>query len=104
MLALLVRPSDDLGVATLAVDESVQYVDVRPVGQQLDRSSFKIQVKVGEQEVGDVVEGVKRLNAETIAAWKAVNIIEAVDEAHMTDASEYVDADEGGGVMLDQII
>jgi hypothetical protein len=44
------------------------------------------------------------LNAETIAAWKAVSILENHADLTMQDASEsddFFDADEGGGVTLE---
>jgi hypothetical protein len=68
------------------------------------RAGVKVQVKVGGENVGGLVEGPRRLNAETIAAWKAVSILENHADLTMEDASEsddFFDADEGGGVTLE---
>jgi dsRNA-specific ribonuclease len=97
------HPKERLG--HLAVEKKVQYVrmkedeGVKASGRKL----FKCQVKVGGENIGGVVEGVKSLNTETIAAWRAVEILErrrdvVVDDSSGTD--EFFDADQGGGVML----
>jgi hypothetical protein len=65
---------------------------------------YKCQVKVGGENVGGVVEGLKRLNAETIAAYRAVSILESQEDVIMgaaSDDDEFFDADEDGGVILE---
>jgi hypothetical protein len=37
---------------------------------------YRVQVRIGGEEVGGVVEGVKKLQAETVAAWKAIGVLE----------------------------
>ncbi|ORY11643.1 dicer-like protein 2 [Clohesyomyces aquaticus] len=101
------HPKEKLG--HLAVEKSVQYVNVSGAGDDANpgiengemsgaKSSYRCQVKVGGIDVGGIVEGAKRLNAETMAAWKAVRIIEGVDDVAMdTDSDEeWHDADERG--------
>ncbi|KAI0591579.1 Dicer-dimer multi-domain protein [Pyrenophora tritici-repentis] len=79
------HPKERLGI--LAVDKSVKYARVtsnlKSEGARdsgVPEKGYKVQVKIGGKDVGGVVEGVKRLQAETIAAWKAIG---------------------GGGVMLE---
>jgi dsRNA-specific ribonuclease len=106
------HPKERLG--HLAVEKDVKYVCVKgeqattPEGKKL----YRCQVKVGGKDVGGVVEGVKKLNAETIAAWRAVRVLEngGADDVVTTDSMEegateeeedvFFDAEEGGGVML----
>lgn len=98
------HPKERLG--HLAVEKDVQYVSVKEEQNehQLDalpaRSSlYKCQVKVGGEIIGGVVEGLKRLNAETVAAWKAVQILEAKGDVMMESSAEedeFFDAEEGG--------
>ena len=87
------HPKERLG--HLAVEKSVHYVKVEEEKDGGSRA-YRCQVKVGGENVGGVVEGVKRLNAETIAAWKAVNILEsAMDvDMEMSGDEEWHDADE----------
>lgn len=94
----------------LAVDKSVDYVRItsdtkRDEGESsaMNDTCYKVQVRVGGQDVGDVVEGVKRLQAETIAAWRAIEILERKgleNEAQEEEDEMFFDADEGGGVRL----
>lgn len=76
------HPKERLG--HLAVDRSVQYVKIEE-GDKGAEGMYMVQVKVGGENVGDPVEGLKRLNAETIAAWKAVKIMEGVDNVVVRD-------------------
>ncbi|EUC48275.1 hypothetical protein COCMIDRAFT_2887 [Bipolaris oryzae ATCC 44560] len=104
------HPKERLGI--LAVDKEVKYVRVVNNGESeedgssgVDDMGYKVQVKVGGKDVGGVVKGVKRLQAETIAAWKAIAILEGAgdrDEAlEDEEEDEFFDAEEGGGVMLE---
>jgi dsRNA-specific ribonuclease len=99
------HPKERLG--HLASERSVQYVKVESAsgdsGQS--RGMYRVQVKVGDENIGGQVEGLKRLNAETIAAWKAVRIMEGVDDGKVIadgdeSEDEWHDA-EDGGVPLD---
>ncbi|KAH7122262.1 dicer-like protein 2 [Dendryphion nanum] len=113
------HPKERLG--HLAVEKSVQYVHINEVemqglegdGNKAEQVAveteekakmYKVQVMLGGVEVGGAVEGLKRLNAETIAAWKAVGILEgkAKEDVAMADESEdeWFDTEEGGGVAL----
>jgi dsRNA-specific ribonuclease len=98
------HPKERLG--HLAVDKGVQYVRViddtetNGAGDKM----YRCQVKVGGEAVGGVVEGLKRLNAETIAAWEAVGVLESRNEVVMegaSEAEEFFDAEESVGVTLD---
>ncbi|EUC27892.1 hypothetical protein COCCADRAFT_9637 [Bipolaris zeicola 26-R-13] len=107
------HPKERLGI--LAVDKEVKYVRVVSNGEgEGDEKSgvhevgYQVQVRVGGKDVGRVVKGVKRLQAETIAAWKAIAILEGagdgddiLDEEGQKEEEEFFDAEEGGGVMLD---
>ncbi|KAF2689197.1 P-loop containing nucleoside triphosphate hydrolase protein [Lentithecium fluviatile CBS 122367] len=91
------HPKERLG--HLAVNNAVQYVRVTDdkdlEGRQDGKKRMhRIQVEVGGEEVGGVVEGVKRLNAETRAAYLAVGILEQRGEG----GDVGVDADVGVGV------
>ena len=74
------HPKERLG--HLAVQRDVQYVRVGDApGEETNsdvhgKSTHRIQVEVGGEKVGGVVEGLKRLNAETRAAYEAVSILE----------------------------
>jgi dsRNA-specific ribonuclease len=95
------HPKERLG--HLAIEKDVRYVRVAEDGTTA-RAGVKVQVKVGGENVGGLVEGPRRLNAETIAAWKAVSILENHADLTMEDASEsddFFDANEGGGVTLE---
>ncbi|KAJ4356124.1 Dicer-like protein 2 [Didymosphaeria variabile] len=72
------HPKERLGI--LAVEKDIQYFRVTAGEDEVvggARRKYKCQVRVGGVDVGDVVEGVKRLNAETVAAWEACRILEA---------------------------
>jgi ERCC4-related helicase/dsRNA-specific ribonuclease len=90
------HPKQRLG--HLAVYEKVEYVDL---GATKD-AVYRIQVKVGGKEIGGVEEGAKRLNVETVAAWKACRIIRGFDDVEMGDEEEEVGdrGAEDGGVMV----
>ncbi|KAH3946055.1 Dicer-like protein 2 [Parastagonospora nodorum] len=97
------HPKERLG--HLAVDKGVQYarVGVNTEPNEGDKM-YKCQVKVGGEDVGDVAEGLKRLNAETVAAWKAVGVLESRKDSAIeivSDVEEFFDADDGGGISLD---
>ncbi|KAF2446838.1 P-loop containing nucleoside triphosphate hydrolase protein [Karstenula rhodostoma CBS 690.94] len=98
------HPKERLGI--LAVDRGVQYVAVR-VNEAAGGAGRKYgcQVRVGGVDVGGVVEGVKRLNAETVAAWEAygdgdgdgdgdLEMKEGVEDG--SGDEEWFDAEEGG--------
>ncbi|KAF1997932.1 hypothetical protein P154DRAFT_470302, partial [Amniculicola lignicola CBS 123094] len=94
------HPKERLGV--LAGNEGVEYRSVKSKGG--GGGVYSVQVKVEGREVGGVVEGVKRLNAETIAAWKACKILEGTVDADGDEESgedEFFDVDDGGGVELE---
>ena len=105
------HPKERLGI--LAVDKSVKYVRITSDekskgarGTGKNEKGYKVQVKIGGKDVGGVVEGVKRLQAETIAAWKAIGVLESRDIEDVSmieeeEEEEFFDADEGGGVMLE---
>ncbi|KAF2262376.1 P-loop containing nucleoside triphosphate hydrolase protein [Lojkania enalia] len=80
------HPKERLG--HLAVELAVQYVRLDP---EEGNKMYKCQVRVGDKDVGCPVEGLKRLNAETIAAWKAIRIIEGLDHAGMSEIEDYTD-------------
>ncbi|EAT85008.2 hypothetical protein SNOG_07542 [Parastagonospora nodorum SN15] len=97
------HPKERLG--HLAVDKGVQYarVGMNTEPNEGDKM-YKCQVKVGGEDVGDVAEGLKRLNAETVAAWKAVGVLESRKDSAIeivSDVEEFFDADDGGGISLD---
>jgi dsRNA-specific ribonuclease len=99
------HPKERLG--HLAVERRVQYVKIKPKegnGNEIGygKHTYMCHVKVGGVEIGGTVEGVKRLNAETIAAWKACKILEEQADVGMVMSSdeEWHDADEGGGTQL----
>ncbi|RMZ74207.1 dicer 2 [Pyrenophora seminiperda CCB06] len=99
------HPKERLGI--LAVDKSVKYVRVtndresegaKNIGTQ--GQGYKVQVKIDGENVGGVVEGLKRLQAETIAAWKAVGVLEkrGTEDADMDEGEEgqeFFDAEDG---------
>ncbi|KAF2201943.1 dicer-like protein 2 [Delitschia confertaspora ATCC 74209] len=67
------HPKERLGI--IAVEKKVEYVNLgRNKG-----GMWQCRVRVGDKEVGGVVEGMKRLGAETVAAWKAVGILRGVE-------------------------
>lgn len=121
------HPKERLG--HLAVEKEVRYVklNVKKTSEQSrqdeednrgDRESqeeneeptYKCQVRVGGEDIGEPVEGLKKLNAETIAAWRAVSIMEGRNDVKMSygnsceqeeEDEEWYDAEDGGGVPLD---
>jgi dsRNA-specific ribonuclease len=103
------HPKERLG--HLAVERSVEYVRMPLRGERRFGdlpSSFGVgwrcQVKVGGEEVGDVVGGLNRLYAETVAAWRANEILRGQRLAVSETSGEedvFFDADEGGGVALE---
>ncbi|XPS72365.1 Dicer-like protein 2 [Ascochyta lentis] len=102
------HPKERLG--HLAVERSVQYVRMpgdaqHSIGLPPGMSKvYRCQVKVGGEDVGGVVEGLTRLNAETIAAWGANKILRGKEDVGMrgSEAEDvFFDADEGGGRMLE---
>ncbi|KAF2027546.1 dicer-like protein 2 [Setomelanomma holmii] len=100
------HPKERLG--HLAVEKDVRYVCTKDAEDVNDRSggTYSCQVQVGGANVGQVVRGLNKLNAETIAAWRAVEILEGQYGAALGDASEddeFFDADDGGGVMLEDM-
>lgn len=99
------HPKERLNV--LAVNKGVKYVPIK--GGHGDTSTKKgtytCQVKIGGDDVGGRVEGLKKLNAEVIAAWKAVSILERSGDTSMNeseDGDEFFDADEGGVEVSEQ--
>lgn len=97
------HPKERLG--HLAVEKDVRYVRVTVDDNEGNngKMAYSCQVKVGGVEVGGVVEGVKKLNAETIAAWKAASILEGLCDVVMSEDEgddEFFDAESGGGVMV----
>lgn len=102
------HPKERLGI--LAADKSVDYVRVTSDTKRDESESiamkdtcYKVQVRIGGQDVGDVVGGVKRLQAETIAAWRAIEILERVSVEHETMEEEdevFFDAEEDSNVRL----
>ena len=75
------HPKERLG--HLAVERRVQYMHV--VDRENVGNTYRCQVKVGEEIIGEVVSGLKRLNAETIAAQKANKILMGVEDVVMDD-------------------
>ena len=98
------HPKERLG--RLAGNRSVQYVQVRDnAASQADPSAhsngaWRCQVKVGGEEVGGIVEGLTRLGAETIAAWRANEVIRGAETGQDGSSEDeiFVDAEEHGGV------
>lgn len=103
------HPKERLG--HLAVERSVEYVRMPLRGERrfgdLPPSfgvGWRCQVKVGGEEVGDVVGGLNRLNAETFAAWRANEILRdqrLANSANNEDEDVFFDAEEGEGVALE---
>ncbi|KAH7090455.1 dicer-like protein 2 [Paraphoma chrysanthemicola] len=97
------HPKERLG--HLAVEKDVQYTRVQD-GKESDdgrRRDYACQVYVGGSKVGDVVTGLEKLNAETIAAWRAVKILESQQRETDSEGDEFFDAEDGGGIMLDTV-
>ncbi|KAF1951090.1 P-loop containing nucleoside triphosphate hydrolase protein [Byssothecium circinans] len=102
------HPKERLG--HLAVEKDVQYVRITDAVAEPKNANekvvkdrtYKVQVKVGGEKIGGVVEGLKRLNAETKAARLACEILErrADGDRGDEDAEEWFDAEEGGGIEI----
>jgi dsRNA-specific ribonuclease len=100
------HPKERLG--HLAKDKSVCYTPVKD-NEQIkngDSKMYQCQVQIDGMDVGGVVEGLKKLSVETIAAWKACAILESRNDVIVDDteqgSDEFFDAEEGdsGGVAL----
>jgi dsRNA-specific ribonuclease len=95
------HPKERLG--HLAVERDVQYVRVTdPPGQANGahgKMAHRTQIKVGGDKVGGVVEGLKRLNAETRAAYEAIGILEGAG-ADGEDMEIGGEEEGGGGILL----
>jgi len=101
------HPKERLGI--LAVERNVQYVrvlDKDVEGTVGAGKNYSCRVRVGGKDVGGVVHGVKRLNAETIAAWEACRVLEGAGrgspdvsmgeaDRHSEGDDEWFDAEEG---------
>jgi dsRNA-specific ribonuclease len=107
------HPKERLGI--LAVEKNVQYVRVssteNPEGIVGAGKNYSCRVRVGGKDVGGVVHGVKKLNAETMAAWEACRILGAAKRGapdvsmggvdHQSDeGDEWFDAEEGGVTLV----
>lgn len=102
------HPKERLG--HLAVEKSVEYVRMplrgAPRFGDLPPSfgvGWRCQVKVGGEEVGGVVGGLNRLYSETVAAWRANEILRGQRRAASESSGDedvFFDADEGRGVAL----
>jgi dsRNA-specific ribonuclease len=98
------HPKERLGL--LAVENKVQYVSVKD-DKGAENSSNRVYsclVKVGGKQVGAIAKGLKRLNAETMAAWDACMVLSGRRDANKEDASdedEFFEARDGGGVVLE---
>ena len=103
-------------INTLAADQGIKYVRITSDregdknGANGSEKGYKVQVRIGGKDVGGVVEGVKRLQTETIAAWKVIALLEggATDDVPLeTDENdeddEFFDAEDGGGIMLEDV-
>ncbi|KAH7392744.1 hypothetical protein BKA66DRAFT_568064 [Pyrenochaeta sp. MPI-SDFR-AT-0127] len=99
----VMHPKVQLGI--LAVEKDVEYIRItdKQDGHVSTNKLYRCQVKVGGKSVGGVVEGLKRWSVETIAAWKAVGILEREKDVVMGEIGEdvFFDAEEDGGVMIE---
>ncbi|KAF1945170.1 hypothetical protein EJ02DRAFT_369929 [Clathrospora elynae] len=98
------HPKERLG--HLAVEKGVEYVRITDEQENVlgDKNVYRCQVRVGGQDVGGVVEGLKRLNTETIAAWRASGVLEEGGGVVMEESEGgevFHDADEYGGAILE---
>ncbi|KAI4626702.1 hypothetical protein J4E83_003854 [Alternaria metachromatica] len=99
-------------INTLAADKGIKYVRVTSdqgksgKGASSPEKGYRVQVRIGGKDVGGVVEGVKRLQTETIAAWKVIALLEgAADDSVPTKAAEGEEEEdeedeEDGGVAV----
>lgn len=105
------HPKERLGI--LAVEKDVRYVRVAvddTIFTAGVKHGYRCQVRVGDVDVGAVVEGVKRLNAETIAAWEACKLLKDregkgkegditmndIEDEDQSSDEEWFDAEDGG--------
>jgi dsRNA-specific ribonuclease len=78
------HPKERLNV--MARDKKCKYIRVASNGEVDDwgmdggNKVYRVQVQIGGERVGGPVEGVKKLQAETIAAWKAIGVLEGKKE------------------------
>lgn len=100
------HPKERLG--HLAVNRSVKYIIVKASEDVVveSKATHWCQVLVGGEKVGGTVGGLKRLNAETIAASLASQILETTNDVIMSgtegeDDGRSFDAGNDGGVLLD---
>ena len=95
------HPKERLGV--LAVDCRVNYISCKVGGAvDINEGPWRCQVQVNGEMVGGVVPGLKRLSAETMAAYRACLVMERQMDMVMSDDDEvFFDAEESGGVRLD---
>lgn len=110
------HPKERLGI--LAVEKNVQYMRVVMEEDKViagGGKKYRCQVKVGGHHVGGIIEGVKRLNAETMAAWNACKILltskeeqadvdmEQLNHESEPDEEAWFDTEEGGIVLADGV-
>ncbi|KAF2497347.1 P-loop containing nucleoside triphosphate hydrolase protein [Lophium mytilinum] len=81
------HPKERLG--HMAVSDTVVYKRV----DTGDQGRYYCQVEVGGREIGGVVGGLKRLNAETEAAWWAVKILEEGEDTDMEGGVAVVESE-----------
>ncbi|KAF2803659.1 P-loop containing nucleoside triphosphate hydrolase protein [Mytilinidion resinicola] len=81
------HPKERLG--HMAISDTVTYRRV----DTGDKERYYCQVEVGGREIGGVVGGVKRLNAETEAAWWAVKILEEGEDTDMEGGVTVVESE-----------
>ncbi|KAH9875209.1 hypothetical protein J1614_004700 [Plenodomus biglobosus] len=98
------HPKERLG--HLAVNREVKYIKVDPDKDDIlaSKGTYECQVFVGGVKVGRPVEGLKRLNAETIAASLASRALETALEVSIRATEEedvFFDAEDGGGILLE---
>ncbi|KAL1792740.1 hypothetical protein ACET3X_009247 [Alternaria dauci] len=100
-------------INTLAANKGIKYVRITSGREGTKNGTngyergYRVQVRIGGKDVGGEVEGVKRLQAETIAAWKVITLLENEDAGNtpmeIDDDSndEFFDAEDGNGGMLE---
>ncbi|KAI8934644.1 hypothetical protein NX059_008337 [Plenodomus lindquistii] len=92
------HPKERLG--HLAVEKDVKYakIDAEEGDTACSKDTYRCQVIVGGVRVASPVEGLKRLNAETIAASIASRVLETTVDVSVCDTEEeddFFDAEEG---------